>query len=143
MEPLALFLPISFIGSWIAALYLIARVGGWQKLAEKYADTDAYTGPWKGWQWGRIGSISYKQCLWIAIDFRGLHLKTGPIFLFPFFHKPLLIPWTAIKSVEASNYWWMKTLALKLNEPEVEIMLAPHALMGADQFLGDKLGARF
>lgn len=123
---------------WIIPNYLVAEFGGWGKLAAKYRSNNSFLGSWKGWQWGKVGSIYYKHALWIGIAPEGLYLKTGPLFVL-LFHPALLIPWTAIKSIEESKFWWTRTLEIRLNDSDVQIMVKPQSLDEAQRFLGDKM----
>jgi hypothetical protein len=129
---------IYFIAAWYGALWLTAKAG-WSKLAAKYRSNNLATDSWKGWLWGRIGLVSYKGCLWVSADSRGLYMKTGPLFFFRTFHDPLFIPWSAIQKVEESNYFWVKVFAIKFKDVDVQLKLEPRALSDATKYLGDKL----
>jgi len=132
--------PFLLVPGWFGALWSAAQLSGWAKLAAKYrCDEDASVESWKGWRWGKFGIASYKRCLWIAVTPKGLHIKTGPLFLFRPFHPPLLIPWSKIRSVEESSYWWLRTIKIRLTDFDKEIMLERRILDDAQRFLGDKL----
>src|SRR4030095_9521810 len=93
-----LFFPIFFVATWVSVLGVLARVGGWSRLSATYPCDDPRVTSWKGLRWAKIGPVSYKQCLSIAVAPEGLYLKTGLPFLFRAFHPPLRIPWSAIRS---------------------------------------------
>jgi hypothetical protein len=103
MDPFQLS-PIGFPLFWIAMLFVLAQTGGWAELSEKYRCDHSFSGSCSGWQWAKIGSVNYKECLWIGISLEGLYIKTGPLFMFRAFHPPLLIPWSAIKSADERQY---------------------------------------
>ena len=137
-------IPPEFFPAFGVAIYaitqpLIAQIGGWTKLSAKFRCDDSSSASWTGWQSGKIGCLDYKQCLWIAAAAEGLYIKTGPLFFFRPFHPPLLIPWSAIKSVAERKYWFMQMPELKLTDPPVPIMLQPGGLADGKRFWSDKL----
>jgi hypothetical protein len=115
---------------WVGLLWLLSQIGGWAALAKKYR----LTGPadnidWKGWQFGFFNDwFGYKGCLWIAVGSEGIYLKTGPDILFRVGHPPLLIPWSAVQSVQPTKRLWRRLLKLTLNDPQMSISL-PEDLM--------------
>src|SRR5438067_475501 len=100
--------PIIFIAMWLAVSFLLSYIGGWARLAQRFPCRDGYVGSWKSWQSGKIGVVNYNSCLWVAAAPEGLYIRTGPLFLYRAFHAPLLVPWTAIRSVEERKYWWRR-----------------------------------
>lgn len=139
MQPHVIEFVILLILSWMAAIWFAARLSGWNRLAEKFRCEESPLAPWKGWGWARLGIASYKGCLWWAVDQKGLYLKTGPLFLFRICHSPLRIPWSGIKSIIESHYWWIETLEIELFDPNVKIMLKRHSLDDARRYWQDKL----
>lgn len=127
---------VFFFGVWFLAMRVISFFG-WKQLAEKYPSRELFVDSWKGWLWGKIGPAAYKGCLWVAVDARGLHMKT--LFLFSAFHPPMFIPWSAIKEVQETNYWFMKTYKIVLSDSSIDLMVEPRALKDAQRFLGNKL----
>ena len=138
METCCALSPIYFIALWFGSMLLIARVG-WSQLAEKYACHNPYNGPKQGWQWGMLNWAAYKGCLWLAISPDGLYLETGPSLLFRAFHPPLLIPWSAIKSVKETKYWFMRVLEIKFMQSDVKLRLRAKFLPDLKPFLGQKI----
>ncbi len=132
------FFPVFFLAVWIGVHWLISQISGWSRLARQYRCSDSYLGSWKGWQYGYFRGCGYKGCLWVGVAADGLHLKTGPWIFFRAFHPPLRIPWSAIKSVEPHNYWFVKTFLVELLSGE-KFQLRTGALDGADRFLGEKM----
>lgn len=133
------FFPFFFVAFWCFILTLISRLGGWNRLAEKYSYDSNFLGTWKGWLWGRIGMANYKRCLWVGVSPEGLHLKTGPFFFFQIAHPPLRIPWYAITTIENRTYWFMDVVDITLSDPKVKITLERGALDGAQRFLPSHL----
>lgn len=118
---------------------MLAQIGGWSELAQKYRTDNTFIGSWKGWQFGTFGGVKYKQCLWVAAAPEGLYIKTGPLFLFRLFHPPLLIPWSAINSIEEREFWWRRVFQIHVTDSPVKITLQQDALSEGQRFLGDKL----
>lgn len=130
-------LPFLFTGG----LALVARFGGWSELAERYQCNKDFTGKWKTCSYAQFSDwASYKGCISLAASSEGLYLKTYPSVLFRPFHPPLLIPWTAIKSVEESRRLWKSLLTLRLNSTSVTIKLDRDSILeDAQRYIPDKL----
>lgn len=100
---------VFFYALWIGVVFLIARAGGWSKLAQEYSTPPD---PYKTWDpletlTGRsllLGRMTnYKRCVTIHITEEGLLLETG--MLFKKFHVPLYLPWEALHDVEFLDGW--------------------------------------
>jgi len=124
---------------WVFVLWLIAKFGGWAKLADKYGCEPSFAVSWTGWQSGKIGMTNYKSCLWLAATAEGLYIKPGPAFLFGLWHPPIRIPWSAISSAEERNLLWTRSLVIKLTDSNTQITLYGQALPDGQRYLGDKL----
>jgi hypothetical protein len=141
MEYCAYLLPAYSIGIWCFGLYGASRMG-WSNLAQKYASTETYDGPWIGWQWAIFGFWgSYKGCIWIAINQDGIHLKTGPLNLFRPFHPPLYIPWSAIQSVKPKKYWLVNVLELDIKNINNKMLIKARFLEDIKGFIPEKITA--
>jgi hypothetical protein len=139
MEHLLNFVPILFIPFWMFGGWLSSVISGWGKLAEKYPDYDSSQAPWKGWRWGKFGWVDYKSCIWVSADMRGLHIKTGPLFLFRAFHPPICIPWSAIDRVEIRQILWVKVFVFRFDKVNVKVELEEGSLEPALPYLKEKL----
>lgn len=107
-------LPVFFGG----LLVLIARLSGWAKLAERFpADREPEGGNRFRGQYFRIGWCDYNGCLTIQVSPEGLYLAIWPIFVG---HRPLLIPWSALRVVEERRRRWCAVALLEVVQP-------PHA----------------
>jgi hypothetical protein len=85
-----------FASLWLFVCFILARVGGWEKLARVYR----YDGKFSGERWRfrsckMNGYTNYNNCLTFGVNPEGLYMKILP--LFRFHHPPLLIPWSDIK----------------------------------------------
>ncbi len=96
---------VGFVGLWIAISYLVARLGGWAKLATFYR----FSGPFDGQCW-RFQSaelrwkMGYNNCLTVGANSAGLYLSV--LFLFRLGHPGLFIPWTDISITPGKRGFW-------------------------------------
>lgn len=132
-------MPFYFIATWFGTLYYLAVISGWSELAKKYPESNTFENAKKGWQWGKLNWVTYKGCLWLGGDAQGLHIETGPRFLFGPFHPALCIPWAAIKSVEKTKYWWMPVIKIELADSKVKLMFRERLLSDIRPYLAYKL----
>jgi hypothetical protein len=92
--------PVFFLGLWFAVTSILARVGGWSKLAQHYRTFDEFGGVPYRFQFGYLGFVRYKGVLTFGADAKGMYLAV--LVLFRPGHPPLLVPWGQL-SVEASG----------------------------------------
>lgn len=121
--PFLTFFPIFFPVFWLTVLFLLSRIGGWGRLAEKYKCDDTATINWHGFCSGMVGAVRYRSCLWIGTGVEGLYLKTGPLFLYRAFHQPLRIPWSAVESLSEKKVLWLRYMEVKLTGSTVKVSL--------------------
>ncbi len=93
-EALPLLVPVLVVATWLALVVMLARYGGWKRLAERYRAL----GPFRGKVWrfrsGRLNRANYNTCLTVGTD--GERLYLAPLFVYRPGHPPLLIPWKEI-----------------------------------------------
>jgi len=93
MRPeVAVFLAVAV---WVAILNVLARIGGWATLAERYPAAGAFDGDRWWFQNAQLRwRVNYGGVLTVGASPRGLYLSV----LLPFriAHPPLFIPWTDI-----------------------------------------------
>jgi len=108
--------PILFIGIWSGVCYLLATVGGWQKLATKY-ETEKTTVIEQKFtdENGRFGFTNYKFTLTVGFSPAGLYIANNPFFRIG--HPPLLIPWTNVKIVPDNGFF----MHLRIDDTNVRI----------------------
>jgi hypothetical protein len=136
--PIEQLFPILFPIIGLAAVWQIAKQGGWAKLSEKYSYEASDGVRWKGWQSGSFGLMHYNNCLWVAVQPDGLYLKTGPLFFFRLFHPPLRVPWAAIKSIKDSKRGWSQCFEVRVANPEVTFTIAGQALSAGQNYLEER-----
>jgi hypothetical protein len=83
-----------FVAIWSLVLGLTARVAGWWRLAQRYADTSLFSGETIRFATAQFGLASYSGMLVVGASDMGLYLAT--IRIFRPFHHPLFIPWNEI-----------------------------------------------
>ncbi len=90
--------PIFFIGMWVTVCFLLARIGGWSRLAEAYQSQAQFTGKKWYFQSCQLGLTNYNGALTVGSNYYGLYLAV--LLLFRVGHPPLLIPWSDITTAE-------------------------------------------
>jgi hypothetical protein len=108
---LALFVAL-FAVVWFVVLNLIARFGGWTRLAAAYSCREPFQGYQKRFSSGTLlGGMflgmpcDYNGCLTVGANGDGLYLALLPPFRPG--HPPLFVPWSEVRaSVEKS---WLRT----------------------------------
>ncbi len=82
---------------WVLMCRLVARISGWNALAESYAAQSDATGTILRFQSGSFRwSANYSGLLNVGADSSGLHLSV--IMFFKPGHAPLSIPWSDIRA---------------------------------------------
>jgi hypothetical protein len=107
--------PLVFVAMWSFVCWLIALIGGWQRLAHVYPAHGTPVGKRYGGLYGRMGHSSYKGVLNVVVAPEGLHLSTM-IFFRPG-HPPLLIPWSALRDGEAWPFLWARAIRYTIVAP--------------------------
>lgn len=82
----------TFLGSIAIIMPVVARVGGWSRLAESYQAVVPVQG--RRWKFRSIGmryGMDYNGCIEFAVDSFGL--EVGVFALFRIGHATLFIPW--------------------------------------------------
>lgn len=92
--------------------------GGWNALATHYAVAPRKIDGVLQRQTLMVGQVLWRRCAIIGVIDDGLYLAVKPPL--PFLGKPpLLIPWTAIQSVEAAELFWEKAALLTIGQPKI------------------------
>lgn len=97
---------------WALICMVLARLGGWRRLAKDYTLTTLPPGEVLTWQSAGFGKISYRNVLKVAALPDGLYLAM-PL-LFAAGHPALVVPWTKI-----SNYHERRILFLDAVEFQI------------------------
>ena len=106
-----------FVLFWCAVMFLIARLTGWARLAERFRLTSTFTGPSWGFQSARMRwSTHYGSCLNVGADATGLKLSV--LFLFRLGHPPLFVPWSEISIAGRQSFLFVRQVRLLLGREE-------------------------
>jgi hypothetical protein len=93
-------------------LFVLATVGGWGRLAQRYRTDRLFQGTiWK-YQFGFMGGVRYNGALTVGSGMEGFYLAVLPL-LRPF-HPPLLIPWSDVSVGQRKQALWMQLVELRL-----------------------------
>lgn len=98
-------------GIVFAGLRLAARGSGWLLLAARYPGGPSAVGAQRLVVM-RVGRVMYRNCVRAAVSPQGLALDTW----LPG-HLPLLIPWSAVKSLGTDRLQWQQVVTVELSEP--------------------------
>ena len=116
---------IAFPALWCLVVGSLAKVGGWQQLAETYS-IEQYPDRFRqkgGVQTIRINNTRYKNAVTIDYDEYGLYMQT--LILFRIGHALLYIPWEDIaihpKAKNLFGFDFMRELTFK-QKPEVKVV---------------------
>jgi len=115
----------AFVALWIGVIFLIALIGGWRSLAERYASGPGeYTGArWHMRSGTMRGGARYNNILTVGADARGLYLSV--LFLFRPGHSPLFIPWDQIEMRERRGWMFSYVDFVFKAVPGVQLTVSP------------------
>ena len=116
-------------------LAMLSIIGGWHRLAKKYATKAKPEGKRFYMVSGRVGIVSYGNCLNVVVGESGLYLSMFPIFRA--FHSPLLIPWHDLHGFREWPSWLPKwsifqpfhSVAFDVGLPVLAKMKLPHEVL--------------
>lgn len=115
--------PLVFIPMWCGVCFLLSRIGGWSRLAEKYPGSATPTGAGFAGQVGRMGGVNYKAILTIHTSPDGLHLSVMKLFRVG--HPPILIPWTEIHHAKLRRFFWSESVVFEAGSPRLAKVRLP------------------
>lgn len=112
-------------GIVFAALRLAARGSGWSLLAARYPGGPTAVGAQRLVVM-RVGKVMYRNCVRAAVLPHGLALDTW----LPG-HGPLLIPWSAVKSLGTDRLQWQQVVTVELTQPDEPRLTLPERYRAA------------
>ena len=105
--------PIYSIGMWCFVLWLLSRIGGWKKIAERYRATGRPEGERYRWRSMQIRPfMNYNGGLEVTLSRQGVYLV--PFAMFRMGHEPLLIPWSCVGPLEEKSVLFFKGYMLPI-----------------------------
>ena len=96
---------------------LIANLGGWKSLAQKYPAKQFYSKELNSYSMNsiQIGYFGqYSSVVNIKVYTDGIWLRPG--FFFKFGHSPIFIKWNDVKTIEKNTLLFTEKLTVKLNK---------------------------
>lgn len=118
-------IPVFFAG----LLVVIAKVGGWTKLAEKFpADREPDEATCFRGQFLQIGWCGYNGCTTIRVSPDGLYLAVWPIFVA---HPPILIPWSELRVFQERRRRWFAAAVVEVGIPTIAKLELPLSVVDA------------
>ena len=112
---------VFFAGIWVFVCLLLARVGGWSRLAAVYQTREIFAGPCTTTV-GLVGSARYKNSLRVGADEHGLWLDV-PAVMRPG-HKALRLPWSDLQEQEGQTFRGIRLTAFRPRQvPEVRVQI--------------------
>lgn len=101
-------------------IILIARIGGWDRLAQHYpAPASLPEMSIFRLRSLKVGQAYYRSVMKVGVGRAGLYLV--PVFFFRAAHPPLLIPWSELE-LSQSTEWMMKLVELTPRKtPDIKI----------------------
>jgi hypothetical protein len=122
LSALPALVPLGFALFWATILFVISRLSGWPRLAERYAATGSVPSTLYRFRSAKVGWSGYNNCLTVGGDMRGLYLAMFPLFRPG--HTPLYIPWHDIEAF-AGDMWVVSYVEFRFRQiPNVKIRVA-------------------
>ena len=114
---------LAFVGFWCFICLVLSRAGGWAALATTFPATYVPDGRPLRFQTGKVGHISYGNCLTMRISAQGLYLAVFPIFRLG--HPPLLIPWQQFHDLQETQIMSRRFVQTNIGEPTIASLTLP------------------
>lgn len=119
---LALLGPVCFVVLWLFVTGLVAALGGWGALAERYAAPYGFE-PERRLRFQnvvlrrfRLIPARYRGSMNVGLGAAGLHLV--PVAVFRFRHPPLLVPWDAVTGCEDGSTLGVRWMDVTVRDAE-------------------------
>ena len=121
---------VAFPFWWCFVLFVIARVGGWRYVAQRYpAGPDPPAGVTFRFRNGGLSAFGtgYRNCLNVTVAREGLYVV--PMFPFRVFHTPALLPWSCVGSIKEIRFLGWRTLEVhcEVGKRVLRLYLPPEA----------------
>ena len=104
---------------WCVVVLALSYASGWQTLAASYAASELPRGTRFAGQSGSVGMVSYRNSLTVHVAPDGLFLAT-PLIFRPG-HKPLFIPWSAIRNQRTTKFLWHEATRFEVGSTEMRL----------------------
>src|SRR5882762_10098419 len=118
------FLPI-FVAGWFTISGLLAHLGGWASLAQRFRANEVPSGDRFRFLSGSMGNrylpVNYGGCLFATVNRTGPHLSI--FFLLRFQSPPLFIPWNEVESVTEKRLLFIRYTVIQIRKHWARISL--------------------
>ncbi|GMU01178.1 hypothetical protein KH5H1_52980 [Corallococcus caeni] len=131
---LAPWVPLVLIpGMFVLVTFLLSRMGGWSRLARDYRLDKGGGFPSRYFVSGGVGLVSYRSCLIVGGDARGLYLAV----LLPFRvgHPPLCIPWADLQDRVRERWFFLLWDTFRVGPDRVKLRIRSSAMKPLDSHL--------
>jgi hypothetical protein len=131
--PLLLLIPVAFAVVfplfWCGVCLLLSFIGGWRRLARRYATDRPPTGTAFHGLHAGVGLVSYKGCLDAHVAPEGLYLEVA--WPFRVGHPRLLVPWDAIHDLQERQLLRFQYTSFSVGAPRVARVHLPARVLAA------------
>jgi len=118
---------VFFAGLWCLICFVLAQVGGWSALAERYRATGPPQGIRHAMVRGAVGAVEYNGSLTVSVGAEGFYLSVFR--LLKLAHPDLYIPWTAVTAREERKLFRWETVRLSIGEPRLTTITLPKGII--------------
>jgi hypothetical protein len=124
----AAFLALDFL-IWFALLSVIARLGGWHAVAQRYSTSVEPEGQRFRWCFAAFRWLDYNGCLTMVVSAEGLYIAIWKLCRIG--HPSLLIPWSALHFVKIHKVWFIHQAFLEVDAPALTTIKIPYRIFEA------------
>ena len=123
-------LPIFVAAFPLVVIYVLSRVTGWQRLAERYPSQGEPPPPSTRFGYGVFrGWLGYNGALVVGSDAGGLYVGTW--WIFSWCHPAFYVPWSEVSEIRREASGWNARVAIRtVGVPEVDFALRPPTFAG-------------
>lgn len=108
---------------WLSLSWLLSRISGWHRLAQRYPGSHTIDGETAALRSGRIGPVNYYSCLKFGISDEGLLISIAPPFRLG--HPPLFIPWSHFHHVKEDGMMYSQKVKASIGQPTITRIIFP------------------
>jgi hypothetical protein len=121
---LALLVPLAIVAFFALVLAVIAKLGGWQKLAEAYPAQTMQRGTPISMQSVNLRRwAGYNNCVTFSANDAGMWMQV--MWPFSFRHPPLFFPWSEVEVAEENLFGLIRMVRLQmLATPNVPVRIS-------------------
>ncbi|MBX9456402.1 MAG: hypothetical protein KL863_10495 [Rhizobium sp.] len=116
--------PVVFTALWVSITFVLSRVGGWHRVARRYAANGKPAGGKEiHYLTGMVGVVSYRLVLTVIVAEQGLYIATRKVFSVG--HPPLFIPYSAICNAQFRSLFFKEYVSFEIEEEPIATVWLP------------------